>query len=254
MSVTVGQILELLEKIAPVELAEEWDNVGLLVGSCDAKVDCVLCALDLNRSVLEEAIENGAQMIVTHHPIMFRGRKNVREDDEEGRLICSLIRAGISLAAMHTNFDNVHPGVNDALAEKLGLRNVRPMEHGMCAGCTDAMTLGAFADVVRERLGGTVRIYGDGEKIISKVAVLGGAGEDYVPQAIACGADVFVTGEMSYHKGLDAVSEGLCVLEAGHAETENPAISMLAGGLQIASNSVQYKIRVLCSAKGLFYK
>lgn len=254
MSVTVGQILELLEKIAPVELAEEWDNVGLLVGSRDAKVDCVLCALDLNRSVLEEAIEKGAQMIVTHHPIMFRGRKNVREDDEEGRLICSMIRAGISLAAMHTNFDNVHPGVNDVLAEKLGLRNVRPMEHGMCAGCTDAMTLGAFADVVRKCLGGSVRIYGDGEKIISKVAVLGGAGEDYVPQAIACGVDVFVTGEMGYHKGLDAVSEGLCVLEAGHAETENPAISMLAGGLQIASNSVQYKIRVLCSAKGLFYK
>jgi dinuclear metal center YbgI/SA1388 family protein len=252
MSVTVGQILELLEKIAPVELAEEWDNVGLLVGSRDAKVDCVLCALDLNRSVLEEAIEKGAQMIVTHHPIMFRGRKNVREDDEEGRLICSLIRAGISLAAMHTNFDNVHPGVNDALAEKLGLRNVRPMEHGMCAGCTDAMTLGAFADVVRKCLGGSVRIYGDGEKIISKVAVLGGAGEDYVPQAIVSGVDVFVTGEMGYHKGLDAVSEGLCVLEAGHAETENPAISMLAGGLQKAADGVQCNVRIYVSESKLF--
>lgn len=252
MSVTVEQVLELLEKIAPLSGAEEWDNSGLLAGRMHSEVSCVLCALDLSQRVLEEAISVGAQMIVTHHPILFRGRKNLREDDPEGRLLCNLIRADIALAAMHTNFDNAHPGVNDALAQALGLRNVRPLDNGMCIGETDTTALSAFAAKVEGCLGGPVRRYGDADRKIARVAVLGGAGEDFAADALAAGADVYVTGEMSYHKGLDAASAGLCILEAGHAATENPAISMLAGGLQNAANDVQYTIRVLCSAEGLF--
>lgn len=248
MSVTVGQILELLEGIAPLHLAEEWDNVGLLAGRRDAEVSTVLCALDMNRRVLNEAMAVGAQMIVTHHPILFRGRKNLCEDDAEGRLLCDLIRSGIALAAMHTNFDNVHPGVNDVLAQTLGLKDVTPLEHGMCIGAADEQSLGEFAKHVEDCLHGPVRIYGDPGKKIRRVVVLGGSGEDFVPIAKDVGADVYVTGEMGYHRGLDAADSGLCVIEAGHSETENPAISMLAGGLQIAANGVQYNVRVLCSA------
>lgn len=252
MSVTVGHILDLLEKIAPLELAEEWDNVGLLVGRRDAEVSRVLCALDMNQKVLDEAIAAGAQMIVTHHPILFRARGNLREDDAEGRLLCNLVRSGIALAAMHTNFDNAQPGVNDALAECLGLGSVEALEHGMRVGEIPQTTLSEFAQHVQEKLGGSVRAYGYGQRIVSKVAVLGGAGEDFVPVALAAGADVYVTGEMGYHKGTAAVDEGLCVLEAGHAATENPAISMLAKGLQNAASVVQYNVLVLCSAEGLF--
>lgn len=252
MSVTVGQILELLQGIAPLELAEDWDNVGLLVGSCDAKVSCVLCALDMTQFVLDEAVEAGAQMIVTHHPILFRARRNLCEDDPEGRLLCNIVRSGIALAAMHTNFDNAHPGVNDVLADTLGLAEIAPLEQGVCIGSVDEMTLEAFAGHVEEKLGGPVRVYGERNRMIRKVAVLGGAGEDFVSIAIAAGADVYVTGEMGYHKGLDAVDNGLCVLEAGHAATENPAISMLAGGLQNAANDVQYNVRVLRSKDRLF--
>lgn len=252
MSVTVGQILELLEGIAPLELAEEWDNVGLLVGRRDAEVSTVLCALDMTHRVLDEAIAVGAHMIVTHHPILFRGRKNLCEDDAEGRLLCNLVRSRVALAAMHTNFDNVHPGVNDALANVLGLKNIVSIEQGMCLGETDEQSLADFAKSVERTLHGPVRVYGDSVKKIRRVAVLGGAGEDFASLAVSAGADVYVTGEMSYHKGLDAVDNGLCVLEAGHGATENPAISMLAGGLQIAANGVEYKVRVLCSAEGLF--
>lgn len=95
MSVTVEQVLELLEKIAPLSGAEEWDNSGLLAGRMHSEVSCVLCALDLSQRVLEEAISVGAQMIVTHHPILFRGRKNLREDDPEGRLLCKIGRAHV---------------------------------------------------------------------------------------------------------------------------------------------------------------
>ena len=252
MSVTVGQVLELLERIASLELAEEWDNVGLLAGSRETEVDCVLCALDLNASVLDEAIDKGARLIVTHHPILFRARRRLCEDDPEGRLLCRLIRSGVALIAMHTNFDNAHPGVNDALAARLGLTDVEPLENGMCIGSVKETLLTAFAETVQRTLGGAVRTYGDGEAVVRRVAVLGGTGEDFAEIAVRAGADVYVTGEMAYHKALSAVDCGLCVVEAGHAATEKPAISMLAGGLQSAANDVQYKIRVLCSAQEPF--
>lgn len=252
MSVKVGQILELLDGIAPFDGAEEWDNVGLLAGSREAEVDCVLCALDLTPQVLDEAIRRGAQMIVTHHPILFRARRNLCSDDAEGRLLCDLVRSGIALAAMHTNYDNAHPGVNDALAKKIGLTDVVPGESGMCAGGVEEMTFAALKRRVEEALGGCVRAYGDPNRRVRRVAVLGGAGEDYVGNALDMGADAYVTGEMAYHKGLSAVDEGLCVLEAGHAATENPAISVLAGGLQNAADVVQYKVCILCSEEGLF--
>lgn len=252
MSVTAEQVLALLNQIAPLEGAEDWDNVGLLAGSRETKVERVLCALDLTMDVLEEAVAKNAQMIVTHHPILFRGRKNLCEDDAEGRLLNRLVRSGVALVAMHTNFDNAHPGVNDALAQRLGLSDVECGENGMCAGNVQKTTLAALKMQVERALGGCVRAYGDGKTPICRVAVLGGAGEDFALDALKMGADAYVTGEMGYHKGLAAVDAGLCVLEAGHAATEKPAISMLAEGLQNAANGVQYNIHVFCSEEELF--
>ena len=252
MSATVGQVLELLNRIAPLELAEEWDNVGLLSGHPDNPVDKVLCALDLNEQVIEEANMLGAQLIVTHHPILFRGRKNLREDDAEGRMLCALVRSNLNMIAMHTNYDNACPGVNDALAKALHLTDVEALDNGMRVGVTDKGTMGAFADFAQEKLGGVIRRYGDPERSVSRVALLGGAGEDFVPQAIAAGAEVYVTGEMAYHKGADAAANGLCVLEAGHAATERPGILALSAALQKAADDVQYKIRVFDSEAGLY--
>ena len=252
MSATIAQVLELLDAIAPLELAEEWDNVGLLAGRPDAAVDAVLCALDLTLPVIREARERGAQLIVTHHPILFRGRKNLREDDAEGRMLCALVRCGIGLIAMHTNFDNAQPGVNDALARALGLCGVEALENGMRVGTTDAGTLDAFAREAERALGGVIRAYGDGSAPVRRVAVLGGAGEDFAAQALAAGADAYVTGEMAYHKALDAADNGLCVLEAGHAATERPGILALAGSLQKAADALQYNIRVFKSEGELY--
>lgn len=253
MPASVKQIIQLLDAFAPFSLAEEWDNVGLLAGNPDAEVDVVLCALDFNQSVLDEAVHRWAQLIVTHHPILFRGRKNLNETDAEGRLLCALVRSGISLIAMHTNYDNACPGVNDALAEALGLSDVQALEHGMRVGIPAQTSLGAFAEHARRVLGGPVRCYGDLEAPIKRAAVLGGAGEDFIAQALAADADVYLTGEAAYHKALEAVDNGLCVLEAGHAATERPGISALADGLQIEADAVEYNIRVLNSEVGSFY-
>lgn len=253
MSATVAQVLELVNGIAPFELAEPWDNVGLLAGRPDARVDAVLCALDMSLEVLNEAARKGAGLIVTHHPILFRGRKNLCETDGEGRLLCALVRSGIAMIAAHTNFDNASPGVNDALAAALALEDVEILESGMRMGKPKQTDFGTFSDFVASKLGGPVRRYGALDRPIRRVAVLGGAGEDYAPLAIRAGADAYVTGEMAYHKALDAADNGLCVLEAGHAATERPAISALRRGLQIAADAVQYDIRVFESDAELFF-
>ncbi|MBR1560094.1 MAG: Nif3-like dinuclear metal center hexameric protein [Clostridia bacterium] len=252
MPVTVKDMMALLLPLAPVEDAEEWDNVGLLAGREASEVEAVLCALDLTEAVVDEAVRRGAQMIVTHHPILFRGRKHLREDDAEGRMLCKLIRADLALYAMHTNYDNACPGVNDALAAALGLSDAEVVERCVRVGATDAGTFGAFADRVERALGGPVRRFGDLDKPIKRVAVVGGSGGDYLSAAMAAGADAFVTGEISYHRALDAACDGLCVVEAGHAATERPGILALADALQKAADAVQYKVRILNSQVGLY--
>ena len=253
MPVTVGQILELCDQIAPREAAEEWDNVGLLAGSVKSPVRNVLCAMDLTEAVVNEAVQKGAELIVTHHPILFRGRKNLREDDAEGRMLCALVRAKLAHIAMHTNYDNASPGVNDALAAALGLHDVTAgIDPALRLGLTDCGTFGAFAELSEKALGGPIRRFGDPERPIKTVAVLGGSGGSYLPMAMAAGAEVFVTGEISYHAGLSAVDDGVCVLEAGHAATERPGILALSAALQKAADAVQYKIRVMNSEVRLF--
>ena len=215
---TVQDILDLLEGIAPLETQEEWDNAGLLAGDPAAKVTRVLVALDLTLEVVEEAERLGAQLIVTHHPILFRGRKNLREDDAEGKLLAALIRA------------------------RLGIRESQPLESGMRIGEIDPMPLADFRRHVETRLGGVVRAYGEMARIIRRVAVLGGAGGGYASIALAAGADAYVTGEFSYHAALDCAAAGMAALEAGHAATEWPAVHVLREGLQKAINAVQYNV------------
>lgn len=253
MPATVEQVLALVDGIAPFELAEPWDNVGLLAGRPDMPVEKVLCALDLSMNVLREAEEKGVQLIVTHHPILFRGRKNLNETDGEGRLLCALVRSGIAMIAAHTNYDNASPGVNDALAAALGLSEVEVLENGMRVGVPKQTDFGSFCAAAELALHGPVRRYGDGGRRISRVAVLGGAGEDYAEIAMRAGADAYLTGEMAYHKALDAVDNGLCVAEAGHAATEYPAIYNLSRGLQTAADAVQYGICVYRSEAELFF-
>lgn len=252
MPVTVEEVYRSVDALAPFALAEEWDNAGLLAGSPRQNVTGILCALDLNFSVIDEAVRLGANLIVTHHPILFRGRKNLREDEPEGRMLCSLVRNGIALIAAHTNFDNASPGVNDALAARLGLRELAELPQGMRMGAPEERTLGAFRDRVERALNAPVRMYGEAERAVSRVAVLGGAGGDFAAIAREAGADVYLTGEIAHHKAWDAYLSGMCVLEAGHAATELPAIHLLADGLQKAADGVKWNVRIYESEAALF--
>lgn len=249
MSASIRQILNIVNDIAPFEAAEAWDNVGLLAGRMDAQVGRVLVALDLTEEVLREAVANNVQLIVTHHPILFRGRKNLCEDDTEGRMLTALIRADIALIAAHTNYDLASGGVNAALCECLGVRDAQVAEDGMMrVGDIDEIPLAELAAFVQEKLGGVIRRYGDPRTKIRRVAVLGGAGGDYAASAIKAGADVFITGETGYHEALDSWAAGMCTLEAGHAATEMPGVHWLAKRLQEAADVVQYNLTIMESA------
>lgn len=256
MPVTMGRVLELLNEMAPFEQAESYDNVGLLAGRPDWPVERILTALDLTKGAVEEAREMNAQLIVTHHPILFRGRKNLREDDAEGAAVCEMIRAGIGLIAAHTNFDYAAYGVNDALAEALGLREVQSVAQGMRMGIVEKQqTPGTIGMLVEERLGGRARVYAKRpDALIERVAVCGGAGGDFFASAVHAGAQAFVTGEIKYHDALAAVEAGLCVVEAGHYETEHIAIKLLADGLQKRINALQYNVTVSESAYAPFWR
>ena len=252
MIVTAKHILDCIDEFAPWQSAEEWDNAGLLAGSESQPVRTILCALDLNAEVLSEARQAGADLIVTHHPILFRGRKNLREDDPEGALLCALIRSGIALIAAHTNFDVAQNGVNDALANRLHLQNAESTEWGGRIGSVDSVSLSALVKRLEGGLGDVVRFYGDPKKNIQRIAVMGGAGGDFAMQAFRLGADAFVTGEISYHKALDCQSMGMAVLEAGHRATEMPSVTAMAELLRDACARHEYIVKVKRSVQTLF--
>lgn len=231
-------VMQAMERIAPRRLAEAWDNPGLLVGSPNDEVKKILVALDVREETIEQAIAAGCDMIVAHHPLIFRALKAVRTDDATGRKIAHLIRAGIAVFAAHTNLDSAAGGVNDVLAEKLGLSAIAPLADGAADGepglgrigsLGEPLSLEAFAALVKERLGlSTLRAVRAGEHEIRRVALCGGSGAEFIGRAVAKGADVYVTGDVKYHDGERAVGLGIHVLDAGHFATEQPIVAALA--------------------------
>ncbi|MBQ3080366.1 MAG: Nif3-like dinuclear metal center hexameric protein [Clostridia bacterium] len=255
MTAKVKDVFHWVNDIAPFETAEKWDNSGLLMGKKDNEVTNIICALDVNERVIEEAEKLNANTIVSHHPIMFSGRKNLREDDAEGRLLCRLVRGGYNVISAHTNYDKALGGVNDCLAQALGIDNPEKIEGDeeeiVRIGNIAPVTLDEFSKNVEKALGDVVRVYGDRNKMIRRVAVCGGSGGEYAYMALRAGADAYVTGEMRYHDSIDLSWEGLSTLHAGHDATERIAIKPLANGLQNRADALQYNLKVFLVSMGV---
>ena len=249
---TVSDVERLVGEIAPYALAEEWDNVGLLLGRRGAPVTRALVALDLTQGALDEAKALGAQLIVTHHPIMFSARKRVTDEDREGRLMLEMAEAGVAHIAAHTNLDSAPGGVNDTLMAALGAENIRGEGFVRAGDLPGGMTLSRLAALARARLHGEVRVYGAGDTPVHVLGCCSGAGGGELAQARALGADCFITGEIRHHEALDAVDAGVCVLEAGHFETENPVCEVLRTALQNAADALEYNLTVFCAKSNPF--
>lgn len=228
---TVNDVLRCLEQAAPYELAEHWDNCGLLVGRRTASVRGVLCALDITPEVVAEASERGCNLIVAHHPVIFGKLSRVTGDDPTGALVMQLIENGIAAICMHTNMDCSPIGVNDLLAAQLGLLEVKNLGGGESAQLGrigflhHPMELNAFVQHVKLSLGaGGIRAVAGGSGAIRCVAVGGGACGDLMELAKQQGADALVIGDSNYHTMMHAREVGIHLLDAGHFPTENAVV------------------------------
>ncbi len=235
--VKIRNVEEIMEKLAPKELKEIWDNVGLQVGNSESVVSGILLSLDLTSAVIEEAESLGCNLILTHHPLILEPLKKIVTGDAVSDMIISLISGNISFYCAHTNLDKAPGGVNDCLAERLGLIDITDLgdeEGALCRIGTlpYKMTVEEFACEVKSRLGcDVVKYTGEGTKPIKTVALCSGSGSDFYTEAVKNGAEVFVTGEVKHHAALYGEEMGISFIEAGHFETENIVLEMLADKL-----------------------
>lgn len=234
----VREIEGLLYTWAPKELAASWDNVGLLVGDPETTVQTVLVALDITQGVVEEAAEIGAELIVAHHPVMncaWHPVQTLREDDPLGKKLRTLVRENISAICMHTNLDAAEGGVNDVLAEKLGLTDVLPLGEdgiGRIGALKEEKSLAEYTSFVVKSLGCNGARVRNGGNSVRLVAVGGGACGSYIAAAKEKGCDTFVTSDLKYNDFLD--TEGLNLIDAGHFPTENVICPVIAARLREA--------------------
>lgn len=242
---TVGEIRRVIHEAYPPELAESWDAVGLVCGDPHAEVSTVAFALDCTQEVADKAVELGAQMLIVHHPLLMRGVTSVAADTPKGKVIHTLIRNGVALLSAHTNADKARPGVNDKLAELVGIKPGRPIVPvepydnleearglGRIGELPEAITLREFTQRVAEALPKTewgVRAAGDPERMVKRVAVSSGSGDSFLDKAAALGVDVYVTSDLRHHpvdEHLRAAHlmepEGPAVVDTAHWASEFP--------------------------------
>lgn len=254
-------IMDAMERIAPRALAEDWDNPGLLVGSPRQEISRVLVCLDVSESVLQLAVENGCNLIVAHHPLIFKPMKKLRTDLPLGHLLQELLRKDIAVYAAHTNLDIVQGGVNDVLARRIGLCELEPFilaqpaegrspfapeSLGRIGQLSSPMDIDAFAARVKQGLGAQhVRLVRSGSKLVRKVALCSGSGAEFISKAVFCGADAYVTGDVRYHDAQRAFAAGLHVIDAGHFPTEFPVVEPLAARLRQELEKVKGTVEIL---------
>lgn len=236
----VAEIYDFLKQIAPLELAESWDNPGLLV-DCGNDVTSIMCALDITNEVVYEAERSGCQMVVSHHPVIFHPMKTIQRGD----VPYTMVKKGISGICMHTNLDAAEGGVNDLLARILGLTEIEKFEGiGRMGILKEPTTAEALAEKCRTAFKTPVKFV-EAKKKVTKLAVVGGAG-DMVHEAAAAGVDCLLTGEAKHHAAIDAAHLGVGLVAAGHFATEFPIIPYLAERLSKAFPN----LRILVSRKG----
>lgn len=248
--IPLQQVIDFLREIAPPHLAESWDNVGLLIGDPADKIASVLTCLTLTPNVAEEAIARKVQLIVTHHPVLFRPVQRLTTENSEGRMLLSLIHAGISIYSPHTCYDSAADGINQQWARSFDLQDVRPLRSrhiesvstenaaenldqptgsGRWGHLPNPISLGELIERSKTLLGITQLQYvGDLGRTVTKLAIACGSAAEFLPDAARCGCEALLTGEARFHACLEAESANLAMILPGHYATERPAMLQLA--------------------------
>ena len=244
---TVKDIYALIDHAAPFETQMDSDNSGFLVGSASQCVNTILFALDVTSAVIDEAVSRGAQLIITHHPLMFAPVHSLTDDTCEGRIIRRLVRENISLISAHTNLDQAIGGINDTLAEQCGLTEISGEGFFRCGLLPDPLSAADFAAHLRQCLHGEIRLMGPAGTLIRKVGLCSGGGSDFWTFAADAGCDAFVSGEIRHHHALAMAESGIVAFECGHFNTEEPGIRALALALQNVINTIECTVRIYVS-------
>ncbi|MCH3964669.1 MAG: Nif3-like dinuclear metal center hexameric protein [Clostridium sp.] len=262
MPLKVKDIHDIMEQYAPSRLKEDYDNVGLMIGNMKNEVKSVLVSLDCTLEVIEEAKNNGCNLIFTHHPLLFSKPKSITTDTLTGLKIIKLIKNDINVYSSHTNLDSTFGGLNDIIMQMLNFKNSSIIEHccidrdyftshsgiGRFSELESSITLAELCVQVKEKLQiKHLRYVGDDNKIIKKVAVINGSGKDYFYKAKMLGADCIITGDTTYHYVSDFNEEGIAVIDAGHFGTEWPAISRVADYLKNRIEAMGFQNNVILS-------
>lgn len=243
------EIRELIEKLCekyPLDLQEDWDNSGLQIGNLDNKLKNVLISLDLEDEGVDKAIENNCNLIITHHPYLFNGTKSIDFTDQFYNRLEKVVKNDITVFAMHTNLDIASDGLNDNLCEILGIKDTNVLELDKEVGLgryghIEEIIARDFAQKVKEILKANELIcYGDTTKKVRKIGVCGGAGQYLFEDALSRGCDLMITGDVSYHMGMDYSNRGLFLIDAGHFASENHVIFKLKDVVSTMTDSTIY--------------
>lgn len=256
------EIMEILEAQSPLSYACDWDNVGLLAGSPAKEIKKIYIALDALDETVEEAVFMGADLLLTHHPLIFKGIKKITTEDFIGRRLIKLIQNDIAYYAMHTNFDV--KGMADLSAAMLGLENTKVLDVtvfendreegiGRIGNLMEPMTLEHLVRFVKAAFSiEKVKVFGEANKRLKRAAVSPGSGKSEIRHAIAKGADVLITGDIDHHDGIDAAACGLCIIDAGHYGLEHIFINYMEDYLrrccedvEIISQDIMFPYRIL---------
>lgn len=232
----IKEVFDFLDFIAPFNTAAEWDNCGLSVGSVENNVTKILIALDVTDEVIEEAIKIGAELVVTHHPLIFTPVSKIEKES----LVYKAVKSGVTFISSHTCLDKAIGGVNDCLAQKVGLKNVYTSEIDgfLKIGEIEPCTAEEFALNIKNALGGKVA-FTDNGKEIKTVALCSGGGGDFITSAAALGVDALLTGEAKHHEYLEANHLGVALFDAGHFETEVVVCEFLRKSLDIQFDDIE---------------
>ena len=247
----LNELISIMEKIAPPELAFPYDNPGLLVGTERDEIKNVLLALDCTLPTAREAVRKNADLVITHHPMFFNGIKHILPNDPETAAAYHLIRHGIGLYAAHTNLDAAQGGVNDTLAEIFSLHDIKPLppeDLGRIGRLPEKMSLYELCILTEKKLNTSVRaaaadFKSDPREVsVRTIALIGGSGGGDVRHAYEAGADVLITGEIKHSQAIEAQTLGLSVIQAGHHETEVIVMPALLRRLQDLNLGVQFSL------------
>jgi dinuclear metal center YbgI/SA1388 family protein len=242
MDVTVVDLMNIMEELAPSSLAESWDNVGLQVGRLDQPVHKVVIALDPTPSVVAFARAQKADLLITHHPLIFHAVKNVNFDLYPGNIIEKAVKDGLTIYAAHTNLDSCAGGVNDIMANRLKLYNIKVLKPipshifphadtglGRVGDLEEPLSLKEFAEGVKQELQlESIKVAGNPDMTIQRVCVCCGSGSGFLKDFLACGADVYVSGDLHYHDGRLAEMMDKSLIDIGHFSSEHLIVEALA--------------------------